>query len=120
MRLLPILALAGAAFYVYRALEARRRSGARRIAAQPADEAIGSEVRARLAGIAAPGAVRVGVVQGVVSLRGSVSRAERDRLLRAALAVPGVKSVTNLLDAQGADPGLAVESGEWEGSANPR
>jgi osmotically-inducible protein OsmY len=42
--------------------------------------------------------VDVRCVDGVVSLRGTVRKAERDLVLAAALAVPGVTQVVNFLE----------------------
>jgi hypothetical protein len=56
-------------------------------------ERIRRELRARL-----PQGVRASVIDGVVTLRGTVARDERDDLLVAVLAVPGVVEVSNLLE----------------------
>jgi osmotically-inducible protein OsmY len=94
MRLLPLLALAAlaAGVYHYRQHLARPR---RRQAAR--DELLAESVRAGIAG-AASSPVEVRCVNGVVSLRGTLRRAERDLVLAAALAVPGVTQVTNFLE----------------------
>jgi osmotically-inducible protein OsmY len=96
MRLLTILALAaiGAGIYQYRNRSARS-------AARPAtsDEMLAENVRSGIAGAAAS-PVDVRVVNGTVSLRGTVRKAERDLVLAAALAVPGVTEVTNFLETQ--------------------
>ena len=82
MRLLPLLALAGLALYLFRSGKPE----------QP-DERIRRELRALL-----PADVRATVVDGVVTLRGTATRAARDDLLVAVLAVPGVAEVSNLLE----------------------
>ena len=98
MRLLTLLAVAtvAAGIYHYRS----------RLAARPAretgtetlsDELLAERVRAGIGG-AASAPVSVQCLNGVVSLRGSVRRAERDLVLAAALAVPGVSQVTNFLE----------------------
>jgi osmotically-inducible protein OsmY len=94
MRLLTLLALAtiGAGIYQYRSRRARP--------AAPqgiSDEMLAESVRSGIAG-AASSPVDVRVVNGIVSLRGTVSKAERDLVLAAALAVPGVTQVTNFLE----------------------
>ena len=107
MRLLPLLALAtiGAALYHYRNRIARR-SGAPQATS---DELLAESVRSGIAG-AASSPVDVRVVNGVVSLRGSVRKAERDLVLAAALAVPGATQVNNLLETE--DP--AGETGTMQ------
>jgi osmotically-inducible protein OsmY len=94
MRLLTLLALAaiGAGIYQYR--NRRARSAAPQ--ATP-DEMLAENVRSGIAG-AASSPVDVRVVNGTVSLRGTVRKAERDRVLAAALAVPGVTQVGNFLE----------------------
>jgi osmotically-inducible protein OsmY len=101
-----VLAAAGAlAAYLYFA-----RRGLQR-ARQPyllTDHALAKAVERRLSGILAdPEAVRVSAHEGVLTLRGSVERARLDGCLRAALSVPGVKSVLNRLEAEGMPPSLA-------------
>jgi len=94
MRPLTIIALAvlAAGVYHYRgrlALHSRRPG---------ADELLAESVRSGIAG-ASSRPVQVRCNSGVVSLRGTVrSNAERDLVLAAALAVPGVTQVTNFLD----------------------
>lgn len=80
MRLLPLLALAGLAAF----LLSRRRLDP--------DERIRRSVRRLL-----PDNVQMTVDDGVVSLRGALSRGPRDDLLVAVLAIPGVIEVRNLL-----------------------
>lgn len=97
MRLLTLLAAAALAVGIY---HYRSRTAAR--PARPSEEGVSDEllaerVRAGIGG-AASTPVRVQCLHGVVSLRGSVRRAERDLVLAAALAVPGVTQVTNFLE----------------------
>ena len=93
MRLLTILAVAAVAagIYQYRA----RRRPARPVLDE--DAKLANAVRESIAR-AVSGPLDVRVMHGVVSLRGSVSRAERDLALAAALGVPGVTQVTNFMD----------------------
>jgi osmotically-inducible protein OsmY len=97
MRLLTLLALAVVAAGVY---HSRQRRGLHRPAEHRqgiSDFLLAERVRA---GIACAGSspVDVRVAHGVVSLRGTVRKPERDLVLAAALAVPGVTQVTNYLD----------------------
>jgi hypothetical protein len=104
MRLLALVAVAGAALFL-----AKRRSRPR---LHP-DERLGREVRAQIEALLGdPQAVRVSVNRGVISLRGSVTRAERDDVLAAVLATPGVTQVSNLLDT---DEPLAERSDDMVG-----
>ncbi|OGA57680.1 MAG: hypothetical protein A3G81_04185 [Betaproteobacteria bacterium RIFCSPLOWO2_12_FULL_65_14] len=59
-----------------------------------------------IAGIAgaATSPIDVRVANGVVTLRGSVKRAERDLALAVALAVPGVTQVANQFEVVGEAP----------------
>jgi osmotically-inducible protein OsmY len=95
MRLLTILAVAAVAAGIYRyrtqVLPRRRQRAA------VSDELLAESVRSGIAG-ASSRPVEVRCVNGVVSLRGTVRAAERDLVLAAALAVPGVTQVTNFLD----------------------
>jgi osmotically-inducible protein OsmY len=97
MRLLTLLAVAAVAagIYHYRS----RTPTARRRPAGPgvSDELLAERVRSGIAG-AASRPVDVRCINGIVSLRGTVRRAERDLVLAAALAVPGVTQVTNFLE----------------------
>ena len=94
MKLLTLLAVAtvAAGIYHYRqhAAPARRR-------AAMSDEMLAESVRSGITG-ASSSPVDVRCINGVVSLRGTVRRAERDLVLAAALAVPGVTQVTNFLE----------------------
>jgi hypothetical protein len=82
MRLLLLMGLAGLGFYLFR-------QGKR----EHPDERIRRELRASL-----PEGVRATVADGLVTLRGTCARDVRDDLLVAALAVPGVVEVSNLLE----------------------
>jgi osmotically-inducible protein OsmY len=100
MRILTLLAVAAIAggIYHYR----QRRGLGRTPAERPAspDELLAESVRSAIAG-AASKPVSVTAVNGIVTLRGTVpTRAERDLTLAAALAVPGITQVTNLLDTE--------------------
>ena len=65
-----------------------------------ADERLAESVRSAIAG-AASTPIDASAVNGVVTLRGTCrTRAERDLALAAALAVPGIVQVTNLLDTE--------------------
>jgi hypothetical protein len=97
MRLLTLLALAAVAAGVY---HYRQRRGFHRAAEDRqgiSDLLLAERVRE---GIACAGSspVDVRVVHGIVSLRGTVRKPERDLVLAAALAVPGVTQVTNYLE----------------------
>ena len=94
MKLLTVLAVAvlAAGVYHYRGYRGQARAGV-----TPADAQLEESVRSRIAG-AASAPVEVRCSSGVVTLRGTVRPAERDLLLAAALAVPGVTQVTNLLE----------------------
>ena len=95
MRLLTLLAVAAVAAGVY---HFRSRVGAPRRGPQAMSDAMLAEsVRSGIAG-AASSPVDVRCINGVVTLRGTVRKAERDLVLAAALAVPGVSQVTNLLE----------------------
>jgi hypothetical protein len=83
---------------------------------RPSDEVLGERVRSRLGRIVSnPGAIEAVSSEGRITLRGTVLKAELDRLLRGVAGVRGVHSVTNELDVQetGADvPGLR-EGRHW-------
>lgn len=98
MRLLTLVALATVAYGVYHYRE-RGRLGQREVQApeSQSDQLLAESVRSGIAG-AASSPVDVKVINGVVSLRGTVRKAERDLVLAAALAVPGVTQVTNFLE----------------------
>ena len=98
MRLLTLAAIATVAYGVYHYRQ--RRSLGRPEAQAPetaSDRMLAERVRSGIAG-AASSPVDVRVSNGVVALRGIVRKAERDLVLAAALAVPGVTQVTNFLE----------------------
>jgi osmotically-inducible protein OsmY len=121
-RLLSLAALAGAGYAAWRYYQGKARPAAR-VPTLPTDDLLERRVQVsiRQAG-AMPEQLRVRVVGGTVVLSGSVTAAERDRILRAILAAPGIRGVRNELDVQGVvrDPDLAVESRPWEPSPRPR
>ena len=94
MRLLTLLALAAVAAGAYHYRQRRGRPVPR---SSVSDEELAERVRSGIAG-AASSPVDVRVVNGIVSLRGTVRKPERDLVLAAALAVPGVTQVTNYLE----------------------
>lgn len=94
MRLLPLLAVAAVAAGLY---QYRYRIRTSAISRGISDELLAERVRSGIAG-AASSPVEVRCINGIVSLRGTVRTAERDRVLAAALAVPGVTQVTNFLE----------------------
>ena len=97
MRLLTLLAVAAVAAGVYHYRQFRAPGRPARERGAMSDELLAESVRSGIAG-AASSPVDVRVVNGVVSLRGNVRKAERDLVLAAALAVPGVTQVTNFLE----------------------
>ena len=100
MRLTTILALAGVAAGIYHYRQ-RRGPQARRGRAASPDVRLAEQVRGAIeAAVANPGRVDVKVHRGVVALRGEVRPAERDLVLQAALGVPGVSEVNNLLETE--------------------
>jgi hypothetical protein len=117
MRLLALLAVAGAAV-----LLAKRRH---RPHLHP-DERLGQQVRAQIAALLAdPRAVRVTVNRGVIGLRGSVSKAERDDVLAAVLATPGVTQVSNFLEvaapvAERPEEQVGLQGTQPRGMSHPR
>jgi osmotically-inducible protein OsmY len=96
MRLLTLLAVAAlaAGVYHYRGSRLARAPRARQAVS---DARLEESVRAGIAG-AASTPVQVRCTAGVVTLRGTVRPAERDLVLAAALAVPGVTQITNFLE----------------------
>jgi len=98
MRILTFLALAALAAGIYH-YRSRQLAGRRAEDRQASDELLEERVRARIAG-AADRPVEVRVANGVVSLRGTVRKSERDLVLASALAVPGVSQVTNYLETE--------------------
>ena len=95
MRLLTLVAVAAIAAGIYH-YRLRRVRGRAKVHDTP-DRRIEQAARAAIAQ-AASSPVAVRCVNGVVTLRGTVSVAERDRVLAAALAIPGVDQVTNFLE----------------------
>jgi osmotically-inducible protein OsmY len=95
MRLLTVLAVAAlaAGVYHYRRQSGRAHEGLQERSRQQLADA----VRSAIAGKASR-RVEVRCVGRVVTLRGSLPATERDRVLAAALAVPGVIQVTNLVE----------------------
>lgn len=74
------------------------------------DDVLIDRVRAQLGRfVSHPRAIAVQAINGEITLRGPVLRAELDRLLQAVAAVPGVRKVVSALQAQdeaGTAPGL--------------
>jgi osmotically-inducible protein OsmY len=94
MKLLTVLAVAALAAGVY---HYRRQLGRAGQAPQLSDELLAEAVRSAVTGTAS-GPVHVRCTRGLVTVRGTLPAAERDRVLAAALAVPGVVQVTNFLE----------------------
>jgi osmotically-inducible protein OsmY len=94
MKLLTLFAVATLAAGIY---HYRQQAPGRRRRTALSDEMLAESVRSGIAG-ASSRPVDVRCINGVVSLRGTVRRAERDLVLAAALAVPGVTQVTNFMD----------------------
>ncbi len=100
MRLMTVLALAGVAAGIYHYRQRRGVQARRRRPASP-DLLLAEQVRSAIeAAVANPGRVDVKVHRGVVALRGEVRPAERDLVLQAALGVPGVGQVNNLMETE--------------------
>ena len=120
-RLLSLAVLAGAGYCAWRYFQARARAA--RVPVLPTDPLLTRRVLISMKRSGAiPQGLHMRVVGGTVVLAGEVTATERDRLLRAILAVPGIRGVRNQLAVQGAlrDPDLAVESQPWEPSPKPR
>lgn len=94
MRLLTFLAAAALVAGIY---HYRRHDRARLSRRENVDERLAYAVRSVLAGRASA-RVHVRCLNGVVTLRGTLPASERDAILAAALAVPGVAQVTNLIE----------------------
>ena len=79
--------------------------------------ALARQVREHIAGVLArPDAVRVAARGSVVTLRGRARAAERDRLIAAALSVPGVTQVSHYLeDDEPAETMIATPKGALRG-----
>jgi hypothetical protein len=116
----PLAVAAGAGYAAYRFCFRPRAT--RHVPVLPSDAQVTRRVKVSLqrAG-AALDDLHVRVLDGMVMVRGEVSAAERDTILRAILLVPGVRGVRNELDVGGgtADPDLAVQSPPWK-SARPQ
>jgi osmotically-inducible protein OsmY len=95
MRLLTVLAVAAlaAGVYRYRRQLGRADEGRQERSSQRLADAVRSAVTRKVSG-----PVDVRCVRGVVTLRGTVRAGERDLVLAAVLAVPGVVQVTNFLE----------------------
>jgi osmotically-inducible protein OsmY len=107
MKKLAFLALVAAGVYAAYSYFDRRSMALQRsrLATPPSDELLARHVRESLARIGAdPESIRVTVHERTVTLRGWVDRAKRDRVLRAALGVAGVKAVLNRFETD--EPGL--------------
>lgn len=111
-RLFSLAALAGAGYFVYRYYRQQARRPEQRAPVMPSDELLGQRVQVSLqrSGVVASDTLQVRVVDANVVLTGSATAAERDRILRAVLNVPGIRGVRNQLEIRGAprDPDLAV------------
>jgi len=94
MRLLTVLAAAALVAGIY---HYGRHDRARLSRREKADERLAHAVRSALAGRASA-RVQVRCLHGTVTLRGTLPASERDAILAAALAVPGVAQVTNFID----------------------
>jgi osmotically-inducible protein OsmY len=95
MRLLTVLAVAALAGGLYHFGSQRGRARQARLGRS--DERVAEAVRSAIAGMGS-GRVHVRSANGVVALSGNLPSAERDRVLAAALTVPGVVQVTNLIE----------------------
>ena len=97
-KLFSFLAL-GAALSALLLLDRQKRPPSRARAAASGrswDEYLTGRLRAKL-----PQSIQVGVHNAAATLRGSVRYDERDRLLVAALSIPGIERVINLLETEG-------------------
>ena len=113
-----LLAAAAAGFLLFRhlrLLDLRRRE--RRVRT---DARIARDVRESLGRIVRAGSIGATVEAGVVALHGTVARNRRDRLLRAALAIPGVKSVVNRLEVAGDPDNLEGWQTGWQAGGQAR
>jgi osmotically-inducible protein OsmY len=114
-RLLSLAALAGAGYLAYRYYQQQARPEERRVPEMPSDTLLSQRVQVSLqrSGVVPSDTLQVRVVEGEVVPTGSVTASERDRVLRAILAVPGIRGVRNQLEVRGAprDPDLVVPSG---------
>jgi len=94
MRLLTLVAAAALVAGIY---HYRRYDRARLSRRENADERLAHAVRSVLAGRASA-RVQVRCLHGTVTLRGTLPAGERDAVLAATLALPGVSQVTNLIE----------------------
>jgi osmotically-inducible protein OsmY len=103
-RLLTVAAAAAALYHLYKR-DQERRSAAAELASYDdgkpvSDEVLADRVRKRIAHTMLNASnIDARASRGVVMLRGTVSRVERDQALAAVLAVPGVTRVANYLEA---------------------
>lgn len=99
MRTLTLIAVATIIGGVYHYRQRRGLGAKVRERKLSADQQLARRVQTAIEGaVANPGRVNVKVTHGVVALRGEVRKPERDLVLAAALGVPGVTRVTNLLE----------------------
>lgn len=113
MKIVPIIALAGLAFYGYRRYWKRERPGAQAPAAPPSDEQLAEQVLKRVKDAGGnTGNFRLRVENGILHLDGRVSAAERDLILRHALAVEGINSVQNRLEVHDQAPQFGQQSAQ--------
>jgi hypothetical protein len=100
-RLLSVAVLAGAGYLAWRYYQEQARPPRRRAPSQPTDELLTRRVLVSLRHAAVmPDGFQVRVLDGTVMLSGAVGAADRDRVLRAVLAVPGIRGVRNELEAR--------------------
>jgi osmotically-inducible protein OsmY len=112
MRMFSFFALAAGAaavYYLYSRDQERRRLAAEQASYDDgmpvSDDMLTDRVRKRIAHTMLNARnIDARVSRGVVMLRGTVTRAERDQALAAVLAVPGVTRVANYLEASGQNP----------------
>lgn len=101
IRALLILGAAAAGAYFYRSRRAAQRAtqpprSPEQEAAGVPNDVLAERVRAQLRGLVArPEAIQVHANAGLVTLAGTLTRAERDRVLMDVLAVPGVVRILN-------------------------
>jgi hypothetical protein len=103
-KLLSLLAM-GAAVSALLFLDRHNRAPARVKAALPGrswDDYLAGRLRSAL-----PATIHVGVHNAAATLRGSVPYKDRDRLLAAALSIPGIERVINLLEVEDRPADLA-------------
>src|SRR5579859_8108624 len=103
--LLAMGAAVSALFYLDR--RNRPPTGTKAATGRSWDDYLANRVRAAL-----PGSIQVAVHNAAVTLRGSVPYAERDRMLAAALAIPGIERLINLLDTEEPPADLGYDRSE--------